>query len=408
MRGAILLGVVAAATVVGSCKSPARQRAEAMRDREELARRMEEEQARFAAQARAEAGAEPATEAEADADAAASTGPRRLVDVSVGERHACGRTAEGDVYCWGSAASYQLGRDLGPTFESERPVRVPGVAHAVSLSANRDRTCVVVEDGSVWCWGTEELGAFGMGKTTAWKRATRIDGIDGAKEVALGMTHALVLMRDGTVRGWGLNNGAVLGELDMFQLHLAPEALPGVTNARRLATSASEACIVGADGGVRCWGKSPFGSKAPFVKSPKAVAGLSNAQDVGVGSGFGCALLADHTVRCWGDNDYGQLGAGHHKPVDSPVRARVSDVAKLRVHGSSACAINAGGALLCWGANGLRQLGTSGNPQETPYQLATIHDVTAVDVDARGCASTGAPGVFCWDDKRWGPTQVPW
>jgi alpha-tubulin suppressor-like RCC1 family protein len=383
-------------------------RAEAQRRAAEDRARAAEEEARR--QVAAAAAAASASATGSDDPAESSHDPQPLVEVTVGHHHACGRTEQGAVYCWGRGALHQLGRTISGS-ESTTPLRVVGVADAVSVSAGQDRTCAVEKDGTVWCWGTDGIAVPGLlDQTVALVRPTPIQGIEGAVQVALGLFHALALLRDGTVMGWGIDSldGGVLVGLEPLMMHVRPERLAGVTRAKRIATGQKSACAVLADGAVSCWGSGAFWPKHPLVRAPTPVPGVAGAVDVGVGSGFACALLGDHTVRCWGENDYGQLAIDTTTPVDHVVRAHVADVAALHVRGSSACAVNRGGALLCWGANGLHQLGVTGGAQATPYQHTQLTGVVAADIDGRACAATSSPELYCWGEDAWSPARVPW
>jgi alpha-tubulin suppressor-like RCC1 family protein len=377
-----------------------------------------EEQARQAAAARASAEAEAEKawaarhggldDAEA-ADAGDAHEPKKIVEISVGQHHACGRTDEGAVYCWGSASGHQLGRHLEGS-ESKQPLRVPGVADVVSLSAALDRTCAVEKAGTLWCWGTEGITVPGFSQTKETERPTRVVGVDGAVQVALGMFHTLVLLGDGTARAWGLNAlDGVLGNADPLTPHPTPEVLPRLAHAKRIATSDKAACAVLDGGAVQCWGTRALGPKGPVsTRDPTPVPGVAGAVDVGVGAGFACALLADHSVRCWGENDYGQLAQGDTKPVDHVVKAHVRDVASLHVRGSSACAIDRSGALFCWGANGVHQLGVLGGPRAAPFLHESLAGIVAADIDGRACAASFAYELYCWGEDVWSPTLVPW
>jgi len=81
------------------------------------------------------------------------------VDVSVGNDHACLLRANGTMACWGSNSSGQLGSTSGMT---TRPVDVPGITDALSISAGAFSTCVRRRSGP-HCWGS---GALGWGTTS--------------------------------------------------------------------------------------------------------------------------------------------------------------------------------------------------------------------------------------------------
>ena len=85
------------------------------------------------------------------------------VDVSCGTNHSCAVTGSGDVWCWGINYNGQTAPDLIATQSVVTPRRVPGVRGATTVSAGGRHTCVVVEDGAVVCWGSDEGGQLGGG-----------------------------------------------------------------------------------------------------------------------------------------------------------------------------------------------------------------------------------------------------
>ncbi|MCB9604071.1 MAG: hypothetical protein H6722_29125 [Sandaracinus sp.] len=83
-----------------------------------------------------------------------------LVEVGAGSGHACGRSASGEVWCWGNNHEAQLGRET-PT-SSEAPVRVADLGVASALVVGRSHACAIVEEGAVRCWGASHEGQLGV------------------------------------------------------------------------------------------------------------------------------------------------------------------------------------------------------------------------------------------------------
>lgn len=85
-----------------------------------------------------------------------------LVTVDGGLAHACALDASGSVWCWGDNEHGQLGSGDLSNANSFSPVRVcreePGgtcapLADGVALAIGQDFGCVLLEDGTVECWG---------------------------------------------------------------------------------------------------------------------------------------------------------------------------------------------------------------------------------------------------------------
>lgn len=65
------------------------------------------------------------------------TGLPPVQGLAAGVHHTCARTADGEVWCWGSGDRGQLGAEAS----GGGPVRVPGVSGAVELASGRFATC---------------------------------------------------------------------------------------------------------------------------------------------------------------------------------------------------------------------------------------------------------------------------
>ena len=81
-------------------------------------------------------------------------GVENAVDLAVGDHHGCVVLAEGAVACWGSNDLAQLG--VGDRVDH---ALVPGTVvqnsmrSAVMVAAGKDHTCAVDRSGGLWCWG---------------------------------------------------------------------------------------------------------------------------------------------------------------------------------------------------------------------------------------------------------------
>jgi len=79
--------------------------------------------------------------------------------------HTCAiHGSNGDVSCWGSGLSGQLGNALGTN--SNLPVSVNGITNVIDLSAGGQHTCAVDNACNVTCWGLNGTFQIGDGTTT--------------------------------------------------------------------------------------------------------------------------------------------------------------------------------------------------------------------------------------------------
>jgi len=97
------------------------------------------------------------------ADFAPVTGLDDVVDLVAGEGYACALRGDETVWCWGLAASGQLGREgtagvscrsvMSAVSCSPMPAPVPGLRAVRALVAAGDAVCALGDDDAVRCWG---------------------------------------------------------------------------------------------------------------------------------------------------------------------------------------------------------------------------------------------------------------
>ena len=154
----------------------------------------------------------------------------------------------------------------------QAPGLVDSISRVVSLAFGFSVGHAVLDDGSVFGWGLNQLGEIGDGTTSARMTPVRISGVSNVAAVASGFGHSLATTQDRRVFAWGSNSRGQLGT-GALNDSLAPVAVPG----------------------------------------------LSGVRAVAAGDNFSLALKSDGTVWAWGENDVGQLGDGTSTNRSSPV-----------------------------------------------------------------------------------------
>src|SRR5262245_41774533 len=159
-----------------------------------------------------------------------TTGPPRVLAVTGGQLHTCAILESGTLKCWGNAFYGQIGTDdnnnvgdmFGEMGDTLQPVPVGANRRVKYVAAGRRHTCVILEDGAVRCWGSNEHGNLGLGLGTlerqgddAGEMAALTDVNLGAGRTALaiaaGQDHTCVVLDDGSLKCWGGNTSGCLG-----------------------------------------------------------------------------------------------------------------------------------------------------------------------------------------------------
>lgn len=366
------------------------------------------------------------------------------VDLSVGKTHACVLRKGGRVACWGSDWQGEL-RDGRQSEARWVPRAIQGIEDARSVAAGTRHTCAVVGSGAVECWGHDEQGQLGDGRSESDGLPVLVPEVDDAVLVVAGEAHACALRSGGRVTCWGSNLEGQLGlpggaspidartagvtglaagsehtcalaggEISCWGRNDQGQTGGGEPQLSRAAVglgAADTTCALLDNGAMECWGASRYGElgllgQTPFFSNIPVAAPIlpAPARSVTVGGEFVCALDETNAVWCWGWNAFGQLGNGSSGVVEERRISLRREVTKVAAGGSMTCALDTEGAVLCWGYNDLGQLGRGHVGLLEGPERVTLPGA-AVDVDAgenHACAILQEGDVYCWGDNLYG------
>jgi len=321
------------------------------------------------------------------ANAAAMTG---FTQVSVGNSFTCAVKSDGTVWCWGRNNVGQLGN--GTTINASRPVQVSGLTGATQVAAAETQACAVKSDGRVWCWGG---GRLGNGSAAGSTVPVQVSDLTTATQISGNYSHFCALKADASVVCWGWNILYNLGDGTTTD-RLVPTALSPALPMGALQVSAGVfgTSVLLTDGTVRSWGAGNNGAlgngSTTYSTSTKtAPTGLSTVSKISGGPGWGnlCAIeTVGRVVKCWGLNNNGQLGIGvmaasgadYWRLTPVAVTGFTSAVTSIDAGIYTPCAVLADTSLMCWGYNGQGQAGVSGTQVLTPTAVPNMTGVSQV------------------------------
>jgi alpha-tubulin suppressor-like RCC1 family protein len=253
--------------------------------------------------------------------------------IAVGNESACAVALSGALSCWGANEHGQLGD--GTLVDRPSPVTVVSLGGIVEAALGYEHGCALKTDGSVWCWGDNAYGQLGDGTRASRPTATAaVIGITTAAHLAAWLEHTCAVLKDGSVWCWGRNNVGQLGDGTTTD-RPTPVRAGTIANAVEItaggeATPSSEShtCARGSDGSVYCWGDNSFGelgdSSTTTRTTPTHVQGLPAAAAIGAGGRHSCAALAAGGAMCWGDDAYGELGTIPGQASSVPATTQIS------------------------------------------------------------------------------------
>jgi alpha-tubulin suppressor-like RCC1 family protein len=276
----------------------------------------------------------------------------------------------------------------------------------LDIAAGPDRTCAVLEDGTVLCWG---LRLFGGEAGTIALVPVPVPGVT-ARSIALGGDHTCALAMDGSAWCWGSNRFGQGGRADPDPVRL-PRPVEDTLQFERLATGALHTCARTGEDDIWCWGRGGRGSigSPDLADSNEPIllgARWRSYTDFDVGGHHGCAIgEEDQDIYCWGWNLFGQLGVGVFFDLGSPERiARPGPWQAVFAGEHHTCALDSDGAAWCWGRGDAGQLGhgaTAGSSTPVAVAGGLRFERLALGLD-HTCGLDPDGVAYCWGHNRYG------
>ena len=317
-----------------------------------------------------------------------------VVDMTAGSSHTCVILDGGSVWCWGRNEFGQLG--TGDEEGSNVPKSVPGLEDATELAAGHGHTCALIEDKSVMCWGWDGSGQVGDNDEAGSNKSTpvNVEGVEGAAAVTAGEKYTCAIVASGGVKCWGNNEAGQLGNGEQKAKELVPVDVgePSLSGVTAIAAGMGHTCAVLPGGAINCWGfnsHAQIGDGTTLDKNlPTQVDGITQGGAlIAAGQRHTCALAAG-ALKCWGDSTAGKSGNGS---TDSVVYAdkvtgvppQDDTVLSLSAGRYHTCArLDPGDAVWCWGSNFFGELGNGNDSGASNYQPTQIAELAAVGLTA--------------------------
>jgi alpha-tubulin suppressor-like RCC1 family protein len=337
----------------------------------------------------------------------------------------CGLTAAGEVYCWGDNARSQLGTSA--LNANSTPNKVYGLSTSTGIAAGDEFACAVVSDGGVACWGRGDLGQTGDGILTDVDRlfATRVHGINTAIGVTAGSGHACALLKNGSVFCWGRNELGQLGSR-ANKFERMPIRVEGIPTIKQLNAGTEHTCALAENGFVYCWGDNKYGQLGigltqVLTNTPSLVLGIQKIEWIAIGFNTSCAYRTASGIWCWGwgaDGQAGQLDRTNRwlPELISTVLTTTAtsnslatglaipsiDFAQISIGKYNVCGVTnslKGNVLYCWGTTKATDPGVATStvfPTAAHVSLGSGH----------GCTITLTGTVSCWGWNHKGQTGL--
>ena len=237
--------------------------------------------------------------------------------VSLGTSSSCALTSGGAVFCWGSNVEGQIGDNRACGMRCPLPEQVSGFESGVAqVDVGGLHACALTGLGAVLCWGFNFDGQVGDGTEENIRIVpTQVFGLeDGVDAVSVGggfRGHACALLADGTLRCWGDNDVGQVGD-GTTDDRIAPVVVPELEGVTYIAAGDTQMCAMTGALEIFCWGGNSAGQlgdgstsdrlmpvRSLIGKTPASVIGDANCD--GDITSIDAALILQFTAGLLGD-----------------------------------------------------------------------------------------------------------
>lgn len=313
-------------------------------------------------------------------------------------------TDKNNLYAWGINTKGELGNG------ANKNIAVPELveSNVAYVSAGKEHTVIIKQDGSMWTSGSNQYGQLGdstSGYRTIFKKILNINDAkavetgdyqtffvdknsvlyscgkndmgqlglgnneasvsqfsqveENIKEVSAGFNHVLALTNQGTVYSWGSNAYQQLGATGIESRN-TPELINGISGVDTVKAGGNTSAYL-IDGIVYKWGRGSTDS----TSQPQSANGISNIDSFDIGGDIIAALDSSGNMWQWGISTYAQELLDKNQ-TNTPVKMQwMNDLCDSGIYGLVArrhqVLVEKNGYLYAWGTG---YFSTGGSSEE--------------------------------------------
>ncbi|MCI9446707.1 MAG: hypothetical protein HFH36_04805 [Lachnospiraceae bacterium] len=330
--------------------------------------------------------------------------PQKTLDhvssASLGWYHSAAITEDGSLYCWGSNWYQQIGNGSEEEAQAE-PVKV--LDHVSSVSLGDNHSAAITEDGSLYCWGYNEYGQVGNGTTV--NQSTPVKVLENVSSVLLGYESSMALTETGDLYCWGHNHVGQVGNGSEAEIQAEPVKVMENVSSAVTSPDGYHSAALKENGDLYCWGYNNYGQVGNGEINQQQgtpVKVMENVLSVSLGDQHSAAITENGSLYCWGDNQHRQIGSGSEENTQAEPVKVMENAACVSLGGSASAAVDQNGDLYCWGYNNYGQVGND-TTQTQAIPVKVMENVSSVSLgDERSTAITKTGALYSWGFDKHG------
>lgn len=255
-------------------------------------------------------------------------GLEQVVQISTGGDFGAALSSNGTVWTWGANGAGELG--TGETADHVcAPTQVPGLTGITAIATGFGHVLALKSDGTVWSWGSNGRGQLGNGTQVSSNVPVRVPGladivaISAADHYDAAAGHSVAVDSLGTVWAWGDNsdgqvgNDATLENCSSNHHPLpcvkSPVKVAGLPPVAKIMTGAEVTFAIDKNGVLWGWGTSSWlgttqstancaaasAGTSPCYRIPLALPHLAGFSSIVAGKVSTLALKGDGSLWSW-------------------------------------------------------------------------------------------------------------
>ena len=324
--------------------------------------------------------------------------------VSAGREHTMVIRENGTLWAWGNNSNGRLGD--GTTTDRSAPIQVGTFSNWKTITAGVDHSAGIRDDGTLWVWGNNTYAQLGDGTKTQRLSPVQIGADTNWKEVSAGNAFTIAIKENGTLWVWGVSNNGQLGTGQNTE-RATPTQIGSLTTWNVISAGNAHTMAVREDGGLWVCGSNSDGqvgnNSTNISLSFTQIRNTDKWIIISAGDSHSISIREDGSLWGWGLNTNGQVG---NNSTTSPLRApnqigSETNWKTVSAGGSHSIAIKNDGSLYAWGNNGSGRLGDGTTTQRTsPVSIGTDKDWKAVSAGQEHTAAIKNDGtLWTWGNN---------
>lgn len=271
-----------------------------------------------------------------------------------------------------------------------------------TISAGYNHTAAIKTDGSLWVWGSNQMGQLGLGSNaTSVAVPTRVGNGFNWQTIVAGSYITVGIKTDGTLWTWGINHSGELGLGHYYGDENRPVQVGQDNDWQNVWAGNGRAIAQKTNGSVYVWGNNSAGQLGNGTTTNSNVPVLiegNNWDNFYVGGSHTLALKNDGTLWGWGYNWDGQLGTGTTTNVTSPVQIGTDTWIMASAGENASAGIKSNGTAWTWGSYENYQLGTGAHTDAlTPVQIGNENNWQFIGVSpSRHMFAMSNTSTYAW------------